>query len=197
MMRMATLAKSPDSVQSRASRMKYLIYLLWITVYARSSSLRAVLDGVSRNQRVFLLVVVAFLVVGQLSQSKSTVYPMVYWGMYSEIDVKGKVYDYRGIRADGSEVRLPMTRLVRTHSKRFVWRLRSLARDIGKADTDEERAQLEALYDEALRSAWALYRSRELGEEIVAIRVHRTIVSVEGYESPEGMEQSVFREVEL
>jgi hypothetical protein len=177
--------------------MKYLIYLFWITVYARSEPIRRILGELSRKQRRFLLVLVGLVVIGQLTQSKYPVYPLVYWGMYSEMDDLGRVYGFSGVRRDGSEFRLPMTELIRTHSKRFVWRLRDLSRDQRRAGNDEERARLEAQYDQALRSAWALYRSRSSGEEIVTIRVRRAEVTVRGFLDPEGLQWDLFREVQL
>ena len=108
--------------------MKYLIYLFWITVYSRNSRIRWALDGISRGQRRFLLGLIVLLIIGQLSQSSYPIYPLVYWGMYSKVGHLGQVYDYTGIRADGSEFRLPMTDLIRTHSKSFVWRTRSSRR---------------------------------------------------------------------
>ena len=142
---------------------------------------------------------VALLIIGQLSQSNYSVYPLVYWGMYSKVDHSGQVYDYTGIRADGSEFRLPMTDLIRTHSKIFVWRLRSLAREINKAGSGAERARLEALYDEALQSAWTLYRSRALkpDEAIVAIRVRRAVVSARDFVDVEGVQWNYYRKVPL
>ena len=179
--------------------MKYLIYLLWIVIYSRSGRIRWALDGVSRGQRCFLLGLIGLIVIGQLSQGKYSIYPLAYWGMYSRVDLSGPVYAYSGIRVDGSEFRLPMTDLLRTHSKRFVWRLRSLSHDIRKASSDRERARLEVLYDAALQSAWALYRSRtpNLAEEIVAIRVRRAVVSTHDFVDAERLHWDLFREVPL
>ena len=179
--------------------MKYLVYLFWITVYSRNSRIRWALDGISWGRRRFLLGLIALLMIGQLSQSTSSVYPLAYWGMYSNVDPSGPVYDYTGIRADGSEFRLPMTDLIRNHSKTFVWRLRSLAREINKAGSEAERARLETLYDDALQSAWTLYRSRALkpDEAIVAIRVRRAVVSTRDFVDVEGVQWDHYREVPL
>lgn len=179
--------------------MKYLIYALWLFVYARSTQLRRVFFAISRTQQIFLLVMITLILAGQLYEKKYPTYPFVKWGMYSDIDHKGVVYDYSGVLADGSEVRLPMTDVVRTHSKRFVWRLRSLSHEINDATTDAERERLEALYDRALRSAWSLYHERNPELDLVAIRVRAIKVNSRRYlrETENRLPTRIHREVPL
>lgn len=181
--------------------MKYLIYLLWLFVYSRSEALRRVVVGISRTQRIFLFVMIGLIIAGQINEKKYPTYPFVKWGMYAKIDHKGNVYDYRGVLPDGSEVRLPMTRVVRTHSKRFVWRLRTLTHEMEDAASESERENLEELYDRALRAAWAMYHRRNPELDLVAIRVRKIKLNTRKYRREEEIEAKlptkIFREVQL
>lgn len=181
--------------------MKYLIYVLWIFVYSRNPALRRVVRGISRTQRIFLFVMIGLIVAAQVNEKKYPTYPFVKWGMYSEIDHKGIVYDYSGLLPDGSEVRLPMTKVVRTHSKRFIWRLRTLSHEMRDATTESERESLERLYDRALRAAWAMYHRRNPELDLVAIRVRAIKVNSRRYrredEKDAKLPTKIFREVQL
>lgn len=180
--------------------MKYLIYLLWIAVYARSEALRRVVAGLSRTQRIFLFVMIGLIVAGQVNEKKYPTYPFVKWGMYADLDHKGTVYDYSGVLPDGSEMRLPMTRVVRTHSKRFIWRLRTLTHEMEDAVSAAELARLQALYDSALRSAWQIYHRRHPELELVAIRVRAVKVNARRFRREEGdarLPTKIYREVAL
>lgn len=103
---------------------------------------------------------------------------------------------FRKFGADGSEVRLPMTDLVRTHSKRFVWRFRTRSHEIEDAATDAER---ERLYDRALRDAWSIYHRRQPDLDLVAIRVRTVKVHARRYlrESENRLPTKIYREVQL
>ena len=138
-------------------------------------------------------------------RTKYETYPFVVWAMYAKAKSKMRVYEYEGIRADGTIERFPLVDMVRldslrtcpTSGKRFPWLMRNLADDFRDADTEAEASQLRVQYRRLLRSAYAQYQKRVHDSDFVSVRVWRLTCSSRDYVDKTSFERQLFDEVDL
>lgn len=182
--------------------MKEVLYLLLLAYLLSIRPLRRLFSALSPSHRVFLVALFSTLFAVQWLEKKSDTYPFVYWGMYSDAGNVGTFFEFKGIRADGSEAEFPVADLLRVHSlrtcptpgKRLPWLLRSLGERRYFAPDEEKRRKLADTYDRVVRSAWDVYRSRHPEADFVAVDVYMCEFRTDEYVNPSSIwRQRVWR----
>lgn len=174
------------------NKLAYLLPVVFLVALYRHQPLRAMVSLLPRPHKIFFAVLFLAILSGQIYRSKSDMYPFIKWGMYDDMSHRVKAYQYRGVRADGSEAAFPLSALLRvpkpefgllcpTCGKRYVWRMRGLGGLRRGLPPGPELDEVTALYDEMIRSAWRVYQARTPDADFVAVKVSLMTVVTADY----------------
>ena len=151
---------------------EWIAYVLLLAFLGTRRTTRAILTGLTRGRRAYLVTLVLALVAGHLLDRSAATFPFVTWAMYSApVPAGASYYEYTIIRRSGREEPLPVAQVFPGLSTRLVHRLRMLADEIQAAPAGAPRSDRLTEYARLLAAIGRRYDGAGATDPVQVVQV--------------------------
>lgn len=173
-------------------------YLALLLFLVRQKPLMTTLKTLRLPHRVFLIVLVVFMLGAQVVDRGHETFPFVGWSMYTR-PARGdpQYYTYTMVSQSGRESRLEVFRVFRSLSYRLMFPLKRMAHNIDRAPEGRQRQAMIADYETALQAVARMYNRRYPDDPIRTLHVWHYTIPLNEYHGPSSIQRRLFWQLKI